>query len=313
MATQTVAYYSKTSFGGWTREKIQVQDDTYGVAGKTINHGPNTLGVLDEDGKLLHLDKLHQRMLLPVWGPNKDQLFADLIPDFPAKVPEMISAAQWQSFPFNPDDPATYPQTECPPGSQFYPLLDGIRGWECQHKRYPGLHYQNVHWMGEESINVWRIMEVSNYRQQKDATDNPYIPNPEYSIIEAQRAAAGQAYSDLIRSTLFPVGYYQFQSLPLNGGYGDKTYKWKIGIPTITEETPMIDPIPGHKLAAVVTSGSGSPWIFRPAPMRNPEMHLLRTSAGNYLIDLYKQVYDLKTQWTTWDSTKEMKMIYLTK
>lgn len=313
MATQTVAYFSwnpLTPAFPWTRDKIQVQDDTYGIAGKSVNSGPNTLGMLDEDGKLLHLDKLHQKMLLPIWGPNKDQLFADLIPVFPVSVPATITSSLWQEFAFDPDDPTTYPQTECPPGASFFPELNGIKGWECQHKRYPNLHYQNVHWMGAESVNVWRVMEVSTYRRQKETFDNPIIPNPQYPIVEAQRAEAGIAYENLIRSTFFPVGYYQFQSLPLNGGYGDKVYKWYI---SGVNDDKHFDPIPGHKLAAVVTGGSGSPFIHRPAPMRNPEMHYYRTSAGNYWKDLYESVYKSKSDSSTWNITKEMKMVFLTK
>jgi len=285
MATQTVKYYEKTSFGSWTRRKTQVQDDTYGIAGKSITL--SRLGVV-KDGKLYIGDEL--LALLNTMN------FKDSIPDFPAAVSQYLPSEQWPSYLFDPDDPATYPQTETPEGI--------TRGWECQDSRYPGRHYQNMHWNGIETAEEWRVLHVCDYRRQTTGSDHPRVPNPEYPIIEAQRAEAGQVYSNLIRTTFVPVASYQFQGLPLNAA-GEDRYQWSI-------DGVKSPPIPGHRLA-VVAGSTGAGWKLIPTPMRNPEKVIVNTSGGAIVRDLYESIYSIKEQSTTWDLTKDLKMAYLIK
>lgn len=304
MAAQTVIYYTKNTSGQWMLSKSQNQDDTYGIAGKSIRT-PYTMGVINPvNGKLLTSVNLLDRLEQPIWGPNNDQYFIDLIPDFPAKVPATLPDTQWQSFPFDPQNPETYPKTECPPDSQSYPEYGGPRGWECQPLNHPNQHYQNMHWYGvAESLPAWTILKIVSYRRQKDAWDNPVIPNPDYPIVEAERAAAGVEYNNLVRSELIPVATYQFQGLPLDANGVE--YQWSInGV-----KSP---PIPGHKLAVTMTSPTTSTWKMIQVQMRNPEIIKVNTSGGVWTRELYEETYATKTNESRWDLTKEAKMLFLT-
>ena len=193
---QTVAYCRKTATGSLIRLKSQVQDDTYGVAGKAIK-APHTLGFVHPDGSLLTHGNLLAEMKKPVWGPDGNQLFKDLIPDFPAKVPEMIGTDYWPWFDFDPDDPDTYPTSQYPPGAPWIPGLNNFRGWECQDEEIPNMLYQNMHWFNDDpqkALNIWTACGITRYRRQKETGDQCMSPNPEYATVEAQRADAFEEY-----------------------------------------------------------------------------------------------------------------------
>lgn len=304
MATQIVKYYTKTSYGKWTVRKSQVQDDTYGVDGKPIRT-PHTLGLLREDGKLLLGNTLLLELKKPIWGDNNDQLFSDLIPDFPAKVPEKLVTDTYQWFSFDPDNPETYPKSECPPDSPWYSQYNGPRGWECENKLYPGMYYQNMHWFldkPEEMAYIWKVLNIWRYRQQADPGISAWQPNPEYPIVEAQRAEAGRQWRALVERYLIPVGSFQFQGLPLNTATVE--YQWDI-------DGVRMTPDPKHKLA---NGPGGTGWKMIPTPLRNPEIITVNTSNGPIVKDLYDSIYQMKTyEYSTWDISKDAKIAYLTK
>jgi hypothetical protein len=309
---QTVAYYKKTSTGSWSPARTQKQDDTYGIPGKSIDKP--TLGIIHPQTGSVHLhNEAIAVMNESIWGPDKKP-FAELIPDFPERVPEMIGSDYWPWNIFDPTDPSTYPTSQYPPDAPWIVALNSFRGWECYSDSPEGALYQNMHWFDDDpdkALEIWTICGITKYRRQKETGDQCKVPNPEYPIVEQQRMDAFDAYNTLVRSNLVPVGYYQFQGLPLN--LSTQEYQWGInGV--------RMAPDPAHKLAVQQVRATDSTFKRLPAAMRNPEIITVRTSSGNYLQDLYEHTYklrvgdpSLKLGITPWDLSKAAKMAYLVK
>lgn len=90
------------------------------------------------------------------------------------------------------------------------------------------------------------------------------VPNPEFPIVEAERAQKKAQFEAILRPILSPIGHYQFRGLPTGDDprRTDPTkfgYGWNINGIDIPND-------PAHRLAIPAWG-----FAFLEAPMRNPE------------------------------------------
>lgn len=246
MATQTLFYSAKRLDGKSGISRTETHDTEYGRFGKQV-YNPYLLA-LPKNGKYLTKSTALTQLNKPIWGPNGNQPFYELLPVLPPAVSQYLSSGDyyypWHEF--DPNDTSTWP-TENP---------DNGRGWECEDKTYPGRYYQNLF---IDTCPIWGMLNIYRYRKQKRDLEVVVIDNPDYPIVEAERESKYEELVNLVKSTLVPMGYYSFATLPVETKVGYTPYTWKIdGVVT----TPTYD-------FQFATANGGFKNYIR--PMRKPE------------------------------------------
>ncbi|MFA6973985.1 MAG: hypothetical protein WC238_04600 [Parcubacteria group bacterium] len=188
------------------------------------------------------------------------------LPVLPAKVPEFLPAPFYEWHLYDPNDPATHP-TQDP-----YEIWSGRQGneryWELE-GTILGRYFQgagnSVHITDADgNLTIWNTLEVKKYRRMNTTSRPVKIPNPQFPIVEAERAAKKAQFEAILRPILTPIGQYQFRGFPLGDDphrtdptkYG---YGWEINGVDIPKS-------PAHRLAILAWG-----FAFLEAPMRNPE------------------------------------------
>jgi hypothetical protein len=243
--------------------RSEVYDTDYGKCtpstGNKPVRSPFRLGLL-KNGKYLIQTEAFVELKKPIWGPNNNQMFEDILPFLTAPVPKYINSidAQYEWHSFDKDNPDTYPPTEIP---------DNGRGWECEDSRIPGKYYQNMYWSVADA-NTWGdVLHIFRYRKQKLSSTEPVqIPNPEYPIVEAKRAADRALYKQILQDTFDLLATYQFPGLPCLG-----SWKWYEGDTPYT--TVIIPQDCGHQLALLNAVG-GWKMVLKPMPEADQIHHI---------------------------------------
>ena len=172
---------------------------------------------LDTNGVLLTGEDAFIELEKPIWGPDGDKTFKEILPVLTPQVRRSIPIPdpdyQWHAF--DPDDTTTWPTTN--PGGGVEVETGQIRAWECESVLDPPepskhQYYQN---MSYTTCSVWGQLKIFQYRKQRQGSaDNVSIPNPEYPIVEAIREAERVEYRQILFDTfkmlgtaIFPILY----------------------------------------------------------------------------------------------------------
>lgn len=162
---------------------------------------------LEKNGSYLTGNDALIELEKPIWGPDGNKTFKELLPILTPAVPEYINSmnANYPWFPFDPNDPTTFPTT----------MPDNGRGWECESVMDPPdpnrhQYYQN---MTLESVPYWGVLKIFQYRKQKLLKETVSVYNEQYPIVEAQRAAQWAEYKQLLFDTFTMLGKALFPRL----------------------------------------------------------------------------------------------------
>jgi len=284
MATETFAIYGFALNGRKPIRQSGVHDVLHGLAGKSVR-APFYLRMI-KDGILLTGAQTLAELNLPQWG-NGSQTMEEVLPVLPAKVPKLLPSPFWGWSTYDPNDPATHP-TQDP-----FEIWAGQQGnamyWELEGD-VAGKYFQgagnSVHITDDDgNLTVWNAIGVKRYRRMNQGTAPVQIPNPEYPVVEAERAAKKAQFIAILKPILVPVGQYQFRGFPTGDDpmrtdptkYG---YGWRINGVDIPVD-------PSHRLA-VPQSG----YKFLEAPMRNPEWDKYNPTVNLYEKYLNKHLLD---------------------
>lgn len=257
MATETYKIYGYLSGGRRTVRESGTHDVLYG-SGQV--RAPEYLRIV-KDGVILSGEETMAEFAKPQWG-NGSQTLEEILPILPAKVYPVLSAPFYEWHPYDPDDEATHPTQD--PYEIWGGRLGNAMYWECEGAEL-GKYYQGAAMTYVNHEVIWKVLGIKRYRRMKQSpAEDAYIPNPEFPIVEAERAAKREQFHTILRAILTPVGHYQFRGLPTGDDprrtdpnkYG---YGWNIN----TVDIPVD---PAHRLAIPAWG-----WKFLPAPMRNPE------------------------------------------
>lgn len=289
MATETYRIYGYLSGGRRTIRESGTHDTIYGLAGKKIRTPERLRLVIG--GAVLSGARTLAELAKPIWG-NGSQTMEEVLPVLPAKVPEFLPSNLWE---WNTYDPAN-PPTQDPVEIWGSALTGNAMYWELEGDQL-GKYFQgagnSVHIKDDDGkLVVWNVLGVKRYRRMKQGTEPTFIPNPQFPIVEAERAEKKAQYEAIIRATLTPVGHYQFRGLP-TGDDPKRTdptkfgYGWQINGVDIPVD-------PNHRLAVPA-------WGFKfvEAPMRNPEnvvTNYRNSKTGerySKVIDHYEQTFQI--------------------
>lgn len=257
---ETYAIIGFLSGGRMSIRESGTHDVLYGLAGKKVRT-PEHLRLV-KDGVVLSSSATLAEFNKPQWG-NGSQTVEEILPVLPAKVPEYLPAPFWGWNIYDPLNPPTQDPFEIWAG-----LTGNAMYWELEGDQL-GKYFQgagnSVHITDADGkLTVWDVLGIKRYRRMKQGTEPSAIPNPQFPIVEAERAEKKAQYEAIIRSILTPVGHYQFRGLPTGDDprRTDPTkfgYGWRINGVDIPVD-------PAHRLAV-------PSWGFKflVAPMRNPE------------------------------------------
>jgi len=284
MATETYKIYGYLSGGRRTIRESGTHNVLYGL-GKPVRT-PEYLRIV-KDGVILSGEETKAELKLPKWG-NGSQTMEEILPVLPAKVPETLPAPFFQWMPYDPTNPPTQDPFEIwagQTGNAMYWELEGIQVGKYFQGAGNSVHIKDA----EGNLTVWNILDVKRYRRMNQLYQPVVIPNPQFPIVEAERAEKKAQFEAILRAILTPIGHYQFRGFP-TGDDPRRTDPTKFGYGWSINDVDIPND-PAHRLAIPA-------WGFKflEAPMRNPENvttnYRNSTTGVRYtkVIDHYEQI-----------------------
>ena len=181
------------SYAGGGRSTVF--DENYGRI-PVRPYSPYKLG-LEVNGEYLTGSAALTELNKPIWGENGDQKFEDVLPTLTPAVPMFTMGY----YPWH--DILEVPEEDPPNGYEVMLENGGL-----------------VQRLPLESYPYWHLFGATQWR--KYAPNPTQQPNPEYPIVEAQRAAERQQYKEILQETftlmsnlVFPTYLYDLNKTNL--------------------------------------------------------------------------------------------------
>jgi hypothetical protein len=188
--------YAQTCTLKWTQNngksgssRTETFDFEWGITDKGVR-GPYKLAIHSDDG-LITGSRAYSELMLPKWGDNKNQTFAELLPYVPKPAKQYLQRKQFPWFNL----------------SDTLPIDQAVKGYECrtaEGKIFQGLTY--------ETAPFWANMGVIKWRPWNPSPNQAIfqVPNPEYPVIEAWRQTTLAEWERLISTTFVQTANYVF-------------------------------------------------------------------------------------------------------
>jgi hypothetical protein len=165
----------------------------------------------------------YNQLIQPIWGPNGNQTFDEVLPDLTAEQQPVYSVSNWHPF-----DPSNMPTQA---------------GMYITRKLIPGdpyHRYMTFQAMPLESVIYWGLIGVEEYLPAGE----PYFtdePNPEYLENIAVRAAEKAQYKQLLFDTFVMLGDATFPIIYDNLYPKPQTVTWWLKVDGSWMEIPVVN------------------------------------------------------------------------